>query len=284
MAALSGMNPQSYPVKLAALLIGCAILAFGIALEIIADVIMLSGESFIKAINIRFRTDFGITKVIFDVCMSLLAGALSLLMFHELVGVREGTIIASLLVGLMARFFAKKITPALLWYLPVEIGTIRVDGLQAKDINAAGMVLTIGREYGSGGKEVGKWIAKQLNFDFYDEELIHMVAKQSGIEEGYVESHEESLKSALLYDIYSQYFVNANNEQTKYDKIFEAENHVMRQLAQKGSCVIVGRKHYEHFSDTQWGVAKYYDLSIRTDKFNTEKIVELILQSLPLSV
>lgn len=103
------LNPQFYPAKVAALLIGCVILGFGVYLEVLADVVMLPGESFVRAIVVTWNTNFGNTKIIFDTSMSLIAAAMSFLFMGHLNGVREGTVIAALLVGFIARTFGKKL-------------------------------------------------------------------------------------------------------------------------------------------------------------------------------
>ena len=104
---LGAMNPELYPVKLISLLIGCVILGFGVYMEVLADVVMLPGESFVRAIVLTWKTNFGNTKVAFDASMTIIAGVLSLFFFHKLQGVREGTIIAALLVGFIARLFGR---------------------------------------------------------------------------------------------------------------------------------------------------------------------------------
>ncbi len=109
MAMLFFVNPESYPAKFGSLLIGCVILGFGVYTEVLANVVMLPGEGFVKAICTAFHTDFGITKVCFDAGMTICAGLISFLLFSEINGVREGTIIAALIVGLIARFFGKKL-------------------------------------------------------------------------------------------------------------------------------------------------------------------------------
>ena len=73
MVMLSFLAPQSYPVKLLALLIGCAVLGFGVYLEVVADVAMLPGESFVRAVVWTWKTDFGFTKICFDVSITLMA-------------------------------------------------------------------------------------------------------------------------------------------------------------------------------------------------------------------
>lgn len=101
MFLLSDLAPEAYAWKMICLLLGCLILGFGVYTEVLADVVMLPGESFVRAIVFRWHTDFGITKICFDVSMTACAAALSFLFAGKLNGVREGTIIAAILVGFM---------------------------------------------------------------------------------------------------------------------------------------------------------------------------------------
>lgn len=107
MLLLKNMNPESYPLKLIDLVIGCIILALGVYFEVIADVAMLPGESFVRSIVNTYNKNFGNTKIIFDASMCITAAILALVFFKKLEGVREGTIIAALLVGFITKIFAK---------------------------------------------------------------------------------------------------------------------------------------------------------------------------------
>ena len=109
MDMLSPMQPASYISKLALLLIGCLILGTGVFMEVEANVVMLPGEAFVNAVSITFHTDFGKTKVAFDTSMIIVAGIISLILFHQIAGVREGSVIAALLVGTIARFLKQRI-------------------------------------------------------------------------------------------------------------------------------------------------------------------------------
>lgn len=109
MSMLGRLAPEYYVTKLAFLLIGCVILGAGVYLEILADVAMLPGESFVRAVSATWNTEFGITKICFDVSMTVIAGLLSIFYSHQLQGVREGTIIAALLVGFIARLLGRKL-------------------------------------------------------------------------------------------------------------------------------------------------------------------------------
>lgn len=101
------LNPDNYYAKIVSLLIGCCILALGVYLEVKADVVMLPGESFIKAVSDRFDTDFGITKVCSDTSMAIMAIIISILAMHKVEGVREGTVISALLVGFIVKLYKK---------------------------------------------------------------------------------------------------------------------------------------------------------------------------------
>lgn len=107
MEMLSFVAPASYPAKVVCLLAGCVVLAFGVYLEVLGDVAMLPGESFVRAVVMTWNTDFGLSKICFDVSMSVIAVAASFVMAGQLQGVREGTLLAALLVGFVARLFGR---------------------------------------------------------------------------------------------------------------------------------------------------------------------------------
>lgn len=110
MVLLDFLEPQAYPAKVVSLLIGCVVLAFGVFLEVLGDVAMLPGESFVRAVVSIWKTDFGTTKICFDVSMTVIAVAASFVLAGLLTGVREGTLIAALLVGFIARLFALRLS------------------------------------------------------------------------------------------------------------------------------------------------------------------------------
>ena len=176
------------------------------------------------------------------------------------------------------------------------------------------VVITISREYGSGGHFVGKLLAEKLGINFYDKEIINLTSKEYGFNKNYIEQNEEqSVKSSIYY--------------TNDDKLFESESKVMESLAKKEACVIVGRcadyvlrnrkhtiriflysdmnskinrsvkyygldkttaekeinkinkqraKHYNHFTNREWNSFDNYDLAINVDKLGVEETSEMI--------
>ena len=97
------------------------------------------------------------------------------------------------------------------------------------------IVITISREYGSGGRYIGKLVADKLGIHFYDKELIHKVAKETGLAEEYIESNEQ--KRALADNFNNGYYAGMNNA----DELYVQEANVIKKMAQKESCVIIGR-------------------------------------------
>lgn len=107
---VSHIPVNSYPVRLAMVVIGIVILGFGISLAVIANVVMNSGEAFVKAIADTFKKNFGNIKIGFDVMCVTIALVLSLIFFDfKIVGTREGTIISALLTGVVVKFFNGKL-------------------------------------------------------------------------------------------------------------------------------------------------------------------------------
>ena len=109
MSLLGFMQPETYAMKVVSLIVGCLILGFGVFMEMVANVAMLPGEATVRAFSDVFSTDFGKTKIAFDSSMTVIAAILSFIMFRHLDGVREGTIVAAILVGFIARLFKKYI-------------------------------------------------------------------------------------------------------------------------------------------------------------------------------
>lgn len=107
---VSFIPADRYLVRLIMVIVGVVILGFGISLSVIANVIMNSGEAFVKVVSDKLHKEFGNVKIAFDVFCVVLALVLSLLFFHfSIVGTREGTIISALLTGVVVKFFSGKL-------------------------------------------------------------------------------------------------------------------------------------------------------------------------------
>ena len=107
-------------------------------------------------------------------------------------------------------------------------------------------IITISREFGSGGREIGKKLAEQFGIDFYDKELLEIASKESGITQELFVKHDETYTNSFLYSlVMGNYPVTPdgriNPELPLNQKIFLAQFDTIRALAEKGPCVIVGR-------------------------------------------
>lgn len=110
MRIVSYIPVNSYPVRIIVVIIGIIILGFGISLSVIANVIMNSGEAFVKAVSDTINKEFGDVKIFFDILCVIFALILSLVFFDfTIVGTREGTIISALFTGIIVKFFCGKI-------------------------------------------------------------------------------------------------------------------------------------------------------------------------------
>lgn len=113
-------------------------------------------------------------------------------------------------------------------------------------------IITISREFCSGGRTIGTLVAKELGYDFYDKEIIDLTAEQSGLSKEFISKNEQTLSSGWLYSLLlgSSYSTpNSLSAPTASnhgmlplaDQVFNAQRKVIIDLAKKGPCVIVGR-------------------------------------------
>ena len=105
-------------------------------------------------------------------------------------------------------------------------------------------VITISREFGSGGRDIGKIIAEKLGMKYYDTDMIEMLARQSGFSQKFVEEYEQKLGGSgnkILFGIYDQYVNYASDENSPVDRLFKEECALIEKLADQEPCVIVGR-------------------------------------------
>lgn len=101
-------------------------------------------------------------------------------------------------------------------------------------------IITISREFGSGGREIGKRLADELGFTYYDKEIITAIAERTGMSEEHIENISE--KGIYPYAFqFAKSFATYTDLQSSQTEILVAQQKVLKELAQKGNCVIVGR-------------------------------------------
>ena len=122
--------------------------------------------------------------------------------------------------------------------------TRRGDGiLQEEEAGLMKKVITISREFGSGGREVGFRLAEKLGIPFYDKEIISMAAEDSNIAEDVFHAHDEMIGKQERVD---HEYVSVDPFSVLYevpvqDQLFMAQSQIIRRLEQAGPCVIIGR-------------------------------------------
>jgi len=109
-----------------------------------------------------------------------------------------------------------------------------------------GTVITIGRQFGSGGRAIGKLVAEKLGIPFYDKDIIKHIAEESGLSHEILNDYDEKPTNSFLYSLSLGAYTYGNSitgipEMPMSDKIFVIQSDVIKKLASEGSCVIVGR-------------------------------------------
>lgn len=106
-------------------------------------------------------------------------------------------------------------------------------------------IITIGRQFGSGGREIGEKLSKKLDIPFYDKDLLKRAAKESGLCEEIFENFDEKPSSSFLYslvmDPYSLGYSNNGFDLPLNHKVFLAAFDTIKKIADEGACIIVGR-------------------------------------------
>jgi uncharacterized membrane protein YczE/cytidylate kinase len=240
MALLENLSPTNYMEQLILCLIACVVLAFGIFLVIKTRLTYLPLEGLVLVISQTFKKEFGKIKISMDSLMVLIGVISSFIFLHELVGIREGSIIAALLIGALIKFYSMKL-PLIEKWLADDVTNEKLEKEDISNKYNNTFVITISREFGSGGHEIGKYIAKELGVSFIDKELIDLTAQKTGYTKEYIQENEQKLTNSLLYDLYEQNFTYVNDELPPKDALFLVQSKIIRDICIKESCVIVGR-------------------------------------------
>ena len=308
MNMLYWLEPVKYIDQIIYLLLGCVILAAGITLEVKANVAMMAGEYFVRVISQRFHGEFGYVKLCFDITLVCIACLFSICFMSGIYGVREGTVAAALLVGPIVHFISPYYRCFDKWINDVK----DKDAIALRNIQH--VIITIAREYGSGGHLLGEMLSKELGIKLYDKEFIHLVAEKSGINEQYIKKNEQSIPSFWLKCI-----LGKNSEQSlerslsSDDVLFVAESKgrcadfVLRDYPNlikvfcysdlKSACVRCVQEygvseekaeseikrinhnriaHYEYYTGEKWGEPHHYNLMINTGSIDLSVACNLI--------
>ena len=179
------------------------------------------------------------------------------------------------------------------------------------------VVITIARQYGSGGRTIGEMLAKKLNVHYYDKELMKLASDDSGINEALFVNADEKVKNTSLFHIakkeyHGELIPPESDDFTSTDNLFNYQAKIIRDLAKEQSCVIIGRcadyvlkdypnvlsvfihapkelerfinktdkhraEYYKYHTGREWTDARNYDLCLDSSKLGYERCVDEII-------
>lgn len=234
-----------YILRFIQLCVGGGLLAYGIALEVKCDVLMLAGEGFPLAIAKVVNADFGKVKMFSDTGLVLVGIVFCFVFFGswhwEMIGV--GTLFSMFYVGYMVRRLSPHfhwIEPFLNVSAPAKGSSVSIEG--TKRAASLPLVITISREYGSGGHEVGEKLAKRLGIPLYDKYIIDKTAEELGYSPEFIKDNEQNISTSKLWElIFTDKSIPMSMNPSKDDAIFVSQSRTIQKLAQQESCVIIGR-------------------------------------------
>lgn len=247
-AMLSGVPaPTAYGMRILFVLINVLLTAVGVMLYLSPNLLPTPGEGVALAISEKYGLSVASCKTIFDCSVAVIAAVMSIVYFHGFQGVREGTVIIALLTGFIMRQLQKPFQKPLLRFVERESRVNRY--LEAASegyvLDATGkpkIIIAIGREFGSGGLEIGQMLAEKLGITFYDKQLNEMAAQEAGLPLKKVEEMEEHLMREVLYDFKAAAYDMTGEGMSIEERLFVAQTAVIRKIAAGDeSCVIMGR-------------------------------------------
>ena len=239
--------PTTYPMRMVFLLISVPLVALGVMLYLAPGILPTPGEGMSIAISMKTGLTVASSKTVFDCTMVVISALTSLVYFHGLVGVREGTVICAILVGQVMKLFQKVLEQPVKHFVGRDTKKEQIMGhhvpVYQTDVTGKPKVLvTVSWEYGSGGYEIAKELAARLKLHFYgNDELIPMEAEESNLEESFIHQHENTMATGVVHNfLLSQY--DMTGELSPLEKLFAAQVRVQRRIASEDeSALIVGR-------------------------------------------
>ena len=307
---MAPLEPDGYLWSVILCLFSCVVIGFGVFLQVKADSVLLAGEGMSLAFVKLFKWEFGAVKTGMDCTLVCIGLACSLIFLPGLTGIREGTVVAAVLVGMIVRFFNRHVfwPDRLLERLArpgaaSEPPPLAQTAAYAPD---APLVISIDREYGSGGHAIGKMLAEKLGIRFYDSELVYLTASRSGLTPDYIRKHEQQLSSRFLHELYAQNYAYTAEEMPPEDanfilkgrpNLFSVFLHADRATRMQRIIENYGvepggaaramdimdsrrRTHCLHYTGQELGNARLYDLCVNTSDYGMERTVELILEAI----
>lgn len=232
-----GLFVDHYILLILYTVIGCIFRAFGVSCSVVADVVMLSTEAFVKAVTDVTKKEFSICKLVSDTVMTTIAVGMSYYFFGQICAVREGTLLTVLLVGPISKFFTNKMDFAQ-HYFAIDGEFVYEQKLKIQE--GKRLVITITSLAGSGGRVIARLLAEKLSIPVYDKELIDMVAERGHFPKLFVQKHNEKLYSNIAESFLLENYNFNNLKFRSHKNLFNTQCEVISDLADKEDCIIIG--------------------------------------------
>ena len=299
------LNPLiGYPLQFVLLLIGGAVLAFGIACEVRCDSLMLAGEGLPLAISKFLNRDFGKVKICSDTSLVIIGTVFMFIFFGKwnwhMVGI--GTLVSMFYVGAMVRVFAPHVKWLDIIFIPQAEREAMAKAHHEQTAGNENLVVTIARTYGSGGTEIGNKVAAMLGCPCYSRQIIDKTAEKMGFTSELVAEKEQNISTGKLWEmIFTDTGIPASMNPSKADAIYvprvlrvfitidkdTASKRIaekfgigLDEAAKKKDRVDTGRaNHCWHYTGTRWTDISGYDLVINAGRTGVDGAVDLILRA-----
>ena len=172
-------------------------------------------------------------------------------------------------------------------------------------------VIALGRQFGSGGREIGRKLGEALGFAYYDRELLTLAAKRAEVREELLADKDEKAANPWLFKGFYEGGPKVKQGQSAEDVLYDMQSEIILELAEKGDCIIVGRcadhvleskhvdclslficapfewrvhhrkqreKYYTHYTARPWGLPENYDLCINSARLGIDRTASLLAQ------
>ncbi len=234
---LKGIEVDAYPERMVFCILAVFLTGFGVFMTVNADVMLLAGEGLTQAIAIVTKQEFGRTKIEVDCGLLVLGAALSLIFLRRIVGIREGTAILAVFVGM----FVQLLNSHRSWVNIFLHGKVTPEAAEAEYQAAKPhLVITFAREFGGAGMQVVYALSNLMDLHVYDDELTEMEIAESGLPAEFVRENEHRMSKSLLDYMSRPYSMNPEPT-SETDKLYEAQKRVVQKVADEHDCIIVGR-------------------------------------------